>query len=115
MNYYLQPNGGLSPQPADSAAKKSSTSFTFDPRQPVPTIGGCISSGDGIMLQGAWDQRGGPHIWNWPLPIPLPARNDIVVFQTEPLNNHRRVISAVNTIYHDRAHPSHLVLPVVPK
>ena len=37
------------------------------------------------MLQGAWDQRGGPHIWNWPLPIPLSARNDVLVFQTEPL------------------------------
>jgi putative CocE/NonD family hydrolase len=33
----------------------------------------------------------------------------------ESLNDHRRVISAVNTIYHDRAHPSHIVLPVVPR
>ena len=227
-NYYLQPNGGLSPETSSPAATAHSTSFTFDPRQPVPTIGGCISSGDGIMLQGAWDQRGGPHIWNWPLPIPLSARNDIIVFQTEPLtedievtgelevelwasssavdtdftaklldvyppstdfpggfdlnindgivrarfretlkkeklmkpgtiypftirlyptsnvfkkghrirvdisssnfprfdvnpntgeplNDHRRVISAVNTIHHDRAHPSHIVLPVMPK
>jgi hypothetical protein len=253
-NYYLQPNGGLSPQVAADAGRdgalrcphpsvddnartpqrgvatnsQHSTSFTFDPRQPVPTIGGCISSGDGIMLQGAWDQRGGPHIWNWPLPIPLSARNDIVVFQTEPLaedievtgelevklwasssavdtdftaklldvyppspdfpggfdlnitdgivrarfretlkkeklmkpgtiypftirlyptsnvfkkghrirvdisssnfprfdvnpntgeplNDHRRVVTAVNTIHHDRAHPSHIVLPVIPR
>ena len=51
----------------------------------MPTIGGNISSGDGIMLQGAWDQRGGPHVWNWPEPIPLSARNDVLVFQTEPL------------------------------
>lgn len=67
-------------------AAAASTSFTFDPQNPVPTIGGNISSGDGILLQGAWDQRGGPHIWNWPLPIPLSARNDIVVFQTAPLD-----------------------------
>lgn len=33
----------------------------------------------------------------------------------ESLNDHRRAISAVNTIYHDRAHPSHIVLPVVPR
>ena len=178
------------------------------------------------MLQGAWDQRGGPHIWNWQLPLPLSARNDIVVFQTdvlaqdvevtgeievklwvssdaldtdftaklidvypaskgwpggfdlniadgivrarfreslqeeklmtpgqvypvtvklyptsnvfkkghrirldlsssnfprfdvnpntgEPLNKHRRVQTAVNTIWHDAAHPSHILLPVV--
>ena len=51
----------------------------------MPTIGGNISSGGGILLQGAWDQRGGPHVWNLPEPIPLSARNDVVVFQTEPL------------------------------
>ena len=61
------------------------TGFTADPRNPVPTIGGNISSGTDIMLQGAWDQRGGPHVWNWLKPIPLSARNDVVVFQTEPL------------------------------
>ena len=33
----------------------------------------------------------------------------------EPLNDHRRVLSAVNTIHHDRAHPSHIVLPVIPR
>jgi putative CocE/NonD family hydrolase len=37
------------------------------------------------MLQGAWDQRGGPHVWNSQSPLPLSARNDIVVFQSEPL------------------------------
>ena len=34
----------------------------FNPRHPVPTIGGNISSGDGILVAGAWDQRGGKHI-----------------------------------------------------
>ena len=37
------------------------------------------------MQQGAWDQRGGDAFWNWKAPIPLSARNDIVVFQSEPL------------------------------
>jgi putative CocE/NonD family hydrolase len=37
------------------------------------------------MLQGAWDQKGGPHVWNWPHPIPLSARKDVLVFQSEPL------------------------------
>ena len=62
-----------------------STSYDFDPSSPVPTIGGNISSADGIMLQGAWDQRGGEHIWNAKAPIPLSARRDVLVFQTEPL------------------------------
>lgn len=80
--FYFGAGGVLS---AEKPAATGTTSFTFDPRNPVPTIGGNISSGDGIMLQGAWDQRGGEHIWNWKTPLPLSARNDIVVFQTEPL------------------------------
>ena len=83
MHYYFGDHGTLGTTQPDKGG--SSTSYTFDPKQPVPTIGGNISSGDGIMLQGAWDQRGGPHIWNWTLPLPLSARNDILVFQTEPL------------------------------
>ncbi|MHB8899125.1 MAG: CocE/NonD family hydrolase [Thermoguttaceae bacterium] len=81
--YYLQPQGALSAARPD--AQQASTDFTFDPANPVPTIGGNISSGNDIMVQGAWDQRGGPHIWNFTDPIPLSARNDVVVFQTDPL------------------------------
>jgi uncharacterized protein len=82
-SFYLQPAGKLSR--ATPPADGGSTSFQFDPSKPVPTIGGNISSGGGIMLQGAWDQRGGPHIWNGTDPIPLSARNDVLVFQTQPL------------------------------
>ena len=81
--FYLHADGVLSPEAPTVTA--SQTRYTFDPHQSVPTIGGNISSNDGLMLQGAWDQRGGDHIWNWKLPLPLSARNDIVVFQTEPL------------------------------
>ena len=82
-NYYLRGAGGLSTEvPAELSA---STAYAFDPSDPVPTIGGNISSGPGIMLQGAWDQRGGDHIWNWTLPMPTSARRDVLVFQTEPL------------------------------
>lgn len=81
--YYLQGGGGLSTTVPTTA--QASTAYTFDPANPVPTIGGNISSGNGIMLQGAWDQRGGDHIWNWKVPIPLSARRDVLVFQTEPI------------------------------
>src|SRR5207247_1805489 len=82
-SYYLQPGGGVALQPP--AAERSETSFVFAPHDPVPTIGGNISSGDGILLQGGWDQRGGDAVWNWPRPVPLSARADVVVFQTPPL------------------------------
>jgi len=81
--YFFGAGGSLTKTPPTVA--ESGTTYVFDPANPVPTIGGNISSGNDIMLQGAWDQRGGEHIWNWKSPIPLTARNDIVVFETEPL------------------------------
>jgi putative CocE/NonD family hydrolase len=81
--FYLQPGGGLSA--GKPAPRRAGTSYQFDPRDPVPTIGGQISSGDGIMQAGAYDQRGGTNFWNAPEPTPLSARNDVLVFQTEPL------------------------------
>ena len=33
----------------------------------------------------------------------------------EPLNRHRRVQTAVNTIYHSEKYPSRIILPVVPR
>jgi putative CocE/NonD family hydrolase len=91
--FYLQRDGALSA--TMPKAKSAATSFTFDPDNPVPTIGGNISSGTDIMLQGAWDQKGGPHIWNAVKPIPLSARNDVVVFQTEPLADDTEVTGEI--------------------
>lgn len=81
--WHLLPAGKLAP--AAPPADGGSTSYDFDPRNPVPTIGGNISSGNDILLQGAWNQKGGPHLWNWPHPIPLSARKDVLVFQSDPL------------------------------
>jgi len=81
--YYFLRNGTMTKEMPTS--ERNQTSFVFDPKNPVPTIGGNISSGDGILLQGGWDQRGGPHVWNSPDPLPLSARNDVVVFRTAAL------------------------------
>jgi putative CocE/NonD family hydrolase len=82
-NYYAHADGRLSTN-APSAAK-SSTTYQFDPANPVPSIGGNVSSHNDLLLQGAFDQRGGPQVWNYPLSVPLSARRDVLVFQTEPL------------------------------
>lgn len=92
-SYYLHEDGTLST--AAPSADRSLTSYDFDPRDPVPTIGGNISSGDGLKLQGAWDQRGGEHIWNWTRPIPLSARKDVLVFQSEPLKEDLEVTGEI--------------------
>ena len=37
--------------------------YRFDPRHPVPTIGGALSSGEPVMRGGAYDQREGPRFF----------------------------------------------------
>ena len=59
--------------------------FTFNPRDPVPTIGGGISVGNPIMEPGAYDQRGRPDFFGCKDSLPLNARGDVLTFQTEPL------------------------------
>lgn len=81
--WYLHPGGELSPE--KPAAEGGSTEYQFDPSDPVPTIGGNISSGNDILVSGGWNQRGDERIWNWPDPVPLAARNDVLVFRSEPL------------------------------
>jgi putative CocE/NonD family hydrolase len=81
--YFLHRGGGLATTPPHEAT--ASTSYRFDPKNPVPNIGGNLSSSAGAALAGAWNQKGGPHVWNMPEPVPLSARNDVLVFQTEPL------------------------------
>jgi len=82
-DFYLHADGSLFTHPPTEI--DSSTAYDFDPGDPVPSVGGNVSSADGILLQGAYDQRGGDHIWNYTTPLPLSARRDVLVFQTEPL------------------------------
>lgn len=91
--YYLHPGGGLSPE--RPAEPQSRTSYDFDPRNPVPTIGGGISSAPEIMLQGAWDQKCGEHVWNCQDSLPLSARRDVLVFMTPPLEEDVEVTGPV--------------------
>ena len=42
-------------------------------------------------------------------------RSDVNTNTGELLNHNRRWQTAVNTIHHDRHHPSHIVLSIVPK
>ncbi len=92
--YYLHGDGSLSSTaPVES---KSSTSFDFDPKNPVPTIGGCTCCARQIMTDGAWNQWGGEHTWTWPVPLPLSARNDVVVFMTPPLEQDTEIIGPIS-------------------
>ena len=82
--YYLHGDGRLATGlPAVGAP---SMSYDFDPEHPVPSIGGTITSGEPVMRGGAYDQTEGPRFFGCREPyLPLAARPDVLVFETEVL------------------------------
>ena len=67
--WYLQPDGGLSNKSISSQNREYS--YLFDPRDPVPNLGGQNQPFD---LSGSYDQR------------PIEDRSDVIIFETEELN-----------------------------
>jgi putative CocE/NonD family hydrolase len=86
--YYLQADGGLS---IDVPHDSPPTHYLFDPHHPVPTLGGNISSNGDLMFAGAADQRCRTDFWVCEDARPLSARNDVLVFQTPPLDRDMEV------------------------
>jgi putative CocE/NonD family hydrolase len=110
-SYYLLGDGSLGTEPPSEA--DSSTSYVYDPTNPVPTIGGNLSSltyiqpkpeGYEVLDQmtshevkrvlskplakvGAHDQVEAPDVYGASPPyLPLSSRRDVLVFRTPPLN-----------------------------
>src|SRR3546814_141256 len=82
--YNLHPDGLLSPEtpPVDAAPFV----YDFDPADPVPTIGGALTSGQPVFEGGAFDQRESPRFYGCRRPgLPLSARRDVLAFDTPPL------------------------------
>lgn len=80
--YYLHADGTLSLEVPEASEPSR---FTFDPRDPVPTIGGGISAANEVMGAGAFDQRGNRRFYGCKDTLPLSARSDVLVFQTGEL------------------------------
>ncbi len=78
---YLHAAGTLSPQPPDEEA--APTEYTFDPANPVPTIGGHLSAIP--VPAGGFDQRNDSRFPFASGTLPLSARPDVLCFTTEPL------------------------------
>jgi putative CocE/NonD family hydrolase len=87
-SYYLHGHGLLSPE---KPVEDSPIRYLFDPRNPVPTLGGNVSSQGTLMFQGAADQRCRPDFWLCSDSRPLSARNDVLVFETPPLQSDMEV------------------------
>ena len=91
---YLHDDGSLkvSKPYADAAPSE----YQFDPQNPVPTVGGNISSGADIIIGGAFDQREGERFYGSEAPyMPLSSRHDVLVFQTPPLEQEVTVVGPV--------------------
>jgi putative CocE/NonD family hydrolase len=89
--YYLQPDGRLRRTvPAEDAP---GITYTFDPDDPVPTVGGAFASTEPLFSGGAFHQRERPYegdarhgfFGSKPPYLPLKARSDVLVYETEPL------------------------------
>ncbi|MEE8442515.1 MAG: CocE/NonD family hydrolase [Dehalococcoidia bacterium] len=107
ISYYLHADGTLQTEPPGE--QDASTTYRFDPDDPVPTIGGSVSSlatvrpippyitdpatlpqvarVEQIVIAGGWDQREREDLFGAkpPYNMPLSARHDVLVFQTTPL------------------------------
>jgi len=97
--YYFHADGSL--RTAKPTAVRSQTTYTFDPRHPVPTIGGGASA---RLKDGAFNQREDPRFPPSAAPwLPLRSRADVVVFQTEPLTEDVTVIGPIKVVVHASA------------
>jgi len=97
--YFLQRDGRLSTVPPGADA--APLSYEFDPANPVPTIGGTVTSGKPVMVGGAFDQVEGPRFFGSREPYrPLAERPDVLVFQSEALEHDVEVTGPVTARLH---------------
>ena len=97
--YYFHADGSLSAEPPQE--RSASTTYRYDPSNPVPTIGGSFSSTSPVFEPGAFDQREHPDLFGSAPPyLPLRARPDVLVFQTAPLTEPVEVVGPILVSLH---------------
>ena len=96
---HLHPHGRLSTKPP--ASPEATTTFRADPDDPAPSSAGVcytvthLPQGGTrrVNTNGAWDQVEGPHLHDAKPPyLPLSARPDLRLFQTDPLPGDLKVV-----------------------
>jgi hypothetical protein len=96
VKYFLHGDGRL--RTTAPRAATSSTTYTFDPAHPVPTIGGGSSA---RLKDGAYNQREDVRFPPSAAPyMPLRARRDVLVFETEPLAEDMTVVGPITVVLH---------------
>ncbi|WP_269930511.1 CocE/NonD family hydrolase [Aminobacter sp. HY435] len=91
---YLHDNGELSAQ--KPAADAAAFEYDFDPSNPVPTIGGALTSGQPVFEGGGFDQRQSSRFFGCDdSGLPLSARLDVLSFETEPFAEDTAVVGPI--------------------
>jgi putative CocE/NonD family hydrolase len=91
--FFLQGDGTLQRQPP--LDEQRALEYRYDPRHPVPTVGGAVTSGEPYMFGGAFDQRESPLVFGATEPYrALSERDDVLVFES-PVLEHDVEISGV--------------------
>lgn len=91
---YLHERGRLSESRPESDVPP--VTFDFDPAHPVPTVGGTVTTNQ-LMVAGAFDQREDARFFGSELPyLPLAARPDVLVFETDWLTEDVEVTGAID-------------------
>ena len=92
--FHLHADGTLAQAPP--ASGNAPLSWASDPANPVPTVGGAITSMEPLLAGGGYDQRERPDMFGHTPPyLPLASRADVVVFQTGPLTEPVEVVGPV--------------------
>jgi len=103
--FFLHGDGRLDAEPPREGA--APLTYAFDPDQPVPSIGGTITSGRPVMVGGAFDQREGPRFFGSREPYkPLAERPDVLVFQSPALTEDLEITGPITArLYVASDHP----------
>jgi len=99
VNFYLHADGKLDrAKPAASARPRQ---YDYDPSDPVPTMGGPLTSGAPVFNGGAFNQVEDERFFGVRHPgLPLAARRDVLVFETPPLEDDVAVIGPIAVKLH---------------
>ena len=94
--FHLSPDFTLTTQTPTMGA----LSYDHDPANPVPTIGGNVSSGLQIVRAGPADQRGDPTLLQCNNTHPLSERPDVLSFATPALDKDTEVSGPITVTLH---------------
>lgn len=95
--FYCHADGTLSTTAPE--VEEASQAYVFDPAQPVPSIGGALTSGQPVFVGGGFDQREDERFFGCTTPgLPLSSRHDVLTFETEPLTQDVAVVGPIEVV-----------------